>query len=212
MKNKTQRLTLSGIMIALGTVLSLIKVFELPYGGSITLFSMIPVLFLGFMFGAKWGVLCGAVYGALQGLLGATMTAAFAGQKIGGVLLVLLIDYLIAFSVLGLSGLFKNKIKNPTSAFVLGCVAAMLMRFLAHFASGIIIWGSYAEGALQSVNNSLSTAILDNFSGYALAAVYSLVYNASYMVPEILLSVFAAVILMKIKPFRRMISENANKL
>lgn len=212
MKNNTQRLTISGIMIALGTVLSFVKVFELPYGGSITLFGMVPVLLLGFMFGTRWGILCGAVFGALQALLGATMSSAFAGQNLGGVIGVLFIDYIAAFSVLGLAGLYKNKVKNPTLAFALGCFTATLLRFAAHFTSGVIIWGSYATETLQSVNNSVSTAILNNFSGIALAAVYSLVYNASYMVPEMILSVFAAVILMNLKPIRRIALENTNKM
>ncbi|MEI6577837.1 MAG: energy-coupled thiamine transporter ThiT [Eubacteriales bacterium] len=212
MNNNTQRLTVSGIMIALGTVLSFVKVFELPYGGSITLFSMVPVLLLGFMFGIRWGVLCGAVFGALQALLGATMSAAFAGQTTVGVVGVLFIDYILAFSVLGLAGIFKNRIKNSTLAFALGCFAAIFLRFAAHFTSGVIIWGSYATETLQSVDNSLSTAILNDFSGTALAAVYSIVYNASYMVPEMILSVFAAVILMNLKPIRRLALENTNKM
>jgi len=212
MNNKTQRLTVSGIMIALGTVLTLRPIFVLPYGGSITLFSMVPILMIGFMFGAKWGVLCGAVFGALQAILGATMSSAFAGQHLIGVIGVLLIDYIIAFSVLGLAGIFKNRIKNPTSAFALGCLAATFLRFIAHFTSGVIIWGSYATETLQSVDNSLSTAILNNFSGTGLAVVYSLVYNASYMVPEMILSVFAAVILMNIKPIRRIALGNTNKM
>jgi len=212
LNSKTQRLTVSGIMIALGTVLSFVQVFQLPYGGSITLFSMVPVLLLGFMFGARWGVLCGAVFGALQAILGATMSAAFAGQTTIGVVGVLMIDYIIAFSVLGLAGMFKNRIKNPTLAFALGCFAATFLRFAAHFTSGVIIWGSYATATLQSVHNSFSTAILNNFTGTALAVVYSLVYNASYMVPEMILSVFAAVILMNIKPIRRIALGNTNKM
>ena len=212
MNNKTQRLTVSGIMIALGTVLSLIKVFELPYGGSITLFSMVPVLLAGYMFGVKWGVFCGAIFGALQGLLGATMSAAFAGQRAGGVIAVLMIDYIIAFSVLGLSGVFKNKIINPSLAFPLGCVFAVFLRFCAHFISGVIIWGSYAQSTLEAVNNSVSTAILNNFTGTGLAAMYSLVYNASYMLPEMILSVLAAVILINVKPIKKIASENTNKM
>ena len=204
MANKTQRLTVSGIMIALGTVLSLITIFRLPYGGSITLFSMVPVLLVGYLFGIRWGIACGAVYGIIQGLLGATMSAAFAGQRVGGVFAVLMIDYIIAFAVLGFSGVFKHKIKNPTVAFSLGCVLASFLRFCAHFVSGVLIWGSYAQSTLEGVENSLSTAILDNFSGTGLAAMYSLVYNASYMLPETVISVFAAVIIISVKPVRRL--------
>ncbi len=204
MVNKTQRLTVSGIMIALGTVLSLITIFRLPYGGSITLFSMVPILLTGYLFGMKWGLACGGVFGVIQGLLGATMSAAFAGQRAVTVIIVLLIDYIVAFAFLGLAGVFKSKIKNPAIAFPLGCVFASFLRFCTHFVSGVLIWGSYAQSTLEAVENSLSTAILSNFTGLGLAAVYSLVYNTSYMLPETLISVFAAVIIISVKPVRRL--------
>jgi len=203
MNNKTQRLTLSGIMIGMGTVLSFIKVFELPYGGSITLFSMVPVIFLGFLYGPKWGFLCGAVYGALQGLLGATMTSAFAGQQWWGVALILLIDYLAAFSVLGLSGVFRRMVKSPVLSFAAGTLFACLLRLSAHFVSGVILFGGYAEWYFtQEGFPTFGAKVLERFSGVGLSAVYSLIYNASYMIPETVLAVIAAVILASVKPVR----------
>lgn len=204
MVNKTQRLTVSGIMIALGTVLSLITIFRLPFGGAITLFSMVPILLTGYLFGMKWGFACGAVFGVIQGLLGATMSAAFVGQRVATVIIVMLMDYIVAFAFLGLAGVFKSKIKNPAVAFPLGCVFASFLRFCTHFVSGVLIWGSYAQSTLEAVENSLSTVILNNFSGVGLAAVYSLVYNISFMLPETLISVFAAVIIISVKPVRRL--------
>ena len=79
MNNKTIRLVTSSILIALASVLSFIVVFKLPYGGSITLLSMLPIMALGYMYGAKWGMLCGIVYGVVQALLGAATSSAFAG-------------------------------------------------------------------------------------------------------------------------------------
>ncbi|NLX94285.1 MAG: hypothetical protein GXZ02_10670 [Clostridiales bacterium] len=204
MVNKTQRLTVTGIMIALGTVLSIITIFRLPYGGEITLFGMVPILLTGYLFGVKWGIASGAVFGIIQGLLGATMSGAFIGQRVSGVIAVMAIDYIIAFAVLGFSGIFKNKIIKTTPSFVLGCVFAIFLRFCAHFVSGVIIWGSYAQSTLEAVHNSLSTAILTNFTGTGLAAVYSLAYNASFMLPEMLLSVFAAVIIINVKSVSRL--------
>ena len=204
MINKTQRLTITGIMIALGTVLSIIRIFQLPFGGEITLFGMVPILLIGYLFGVKWGLASGAVFGVIQGLLGATMSGAFIGQRVSGVIAVMAIDYIFAFAVLGFSGSFKNKIKKPTASFVLGCVLGVFLRFCAHFVSGVIIWGTYAQSTLEAVNNSLSTAILSNFTGTGLAAIYSLVYNASFMLPEMLMSVFAAIIIINIKPIRRL--------
>jgi len=202
MNSPTQRLTLSGIMIGMGTVLSFIKVFELPYGGSVTLFSMVPVIFLGLMYGPKWGLLCGAVYGALQGLLGAVTSAAFAGQDTVGVLGVLFLDYIVAFAVLGLAGMFRKIQGKPVTAFALGTLAATTLRFICHFISGVIIWGGYARSTFESVDNALSRAILDRFTGMGLVLVYSAVYNASYMIPETALAVLAAFILASVRPVR----------
>ncbi len=203
MNSPTQRLTLSGVMIGMGTVLSLVKVFELPYGGSVTLFSMVPVIFLGFVYGPKWGLLCGAVFGALQGLLGATMSSAFAGQQWWGVALILLLDYLFAFSALGLSGIFRQLIGNPAASFATGTLAASLMRLACHFVSGVILFGGYAEWYFtQEGFPAFGARILERYSGIGLSAVYSLIYNASYMLPETALAVFAAVVLASVKPVR----------
>lgn len=203
MNSPTQRLTLSGIMIGMGTVLSLVKVFELPYGGSVTLFSMVPVIFLGFVYGPKWGLLCGAVFGALQGLLGATMSSAFAGQQWWGVALILLLDYLFAFSSLGLSGIFRRLIRNPAASFAAGTLAASLMRLACHFVSGVILFGGYAEWYFtQEGFPAFGARILEKYSGIGLSAIYSLIYNASYMLPETALAVFAAVVLASVKPVR----------
>ena len=69
-----QKVVVSGVFIALATVLSLVVIFKLPYGGSITLLSMLPVMILGYMYGIKWGILCGLVYGIVQAMLGASMS------------------------------------------------------------------------------------------------------------------------------------------
>lgn len=203
----TLRLVTSGIFIALATVLSLIVIFKLPYGGSITLLSMLPIMVLGYMYGIKWGLLCGTVYGVVQALLGASMSSAFAGLSGFYVFLMALIDYLIAFAVLGTSGMFKGRIKNHTIAFVGGSIVAGLLRLLAHFSSGVILWGSYAEwffGA-DNMNNAFGNTVLNNFSGIGLAIIYSIVYNGSYMIPEIIITVIGIIIIMKIKPLRKQI-------
>ena len=204
MNNKTIRLVTSSILIALASVLSFIVVFKLPYGGSITLLSMLPIMALGYMYGAKWGMLCGVVYGVVQALLGAATSSAFAGLTGVSVLFMIILDYIIAFAVLGLAGVFKNKIKNPVVSISLGCVFAGLLRFSAHFLSGFILWGSYAQyyfGA-ENMNNSFGYAVLENFNGTALAALYSLIYNASYMLPEIIITVIGFILISKIKPIK----------
>lgn len=205
MKNvskNTLRLVTSGIFIGLGTVLSMIKVFALPFGGSVTLFSMVPLLILSYMYGVRWGLLSATVYGVLQMILGATMSQAFAGLDGLSVLIMALLDYIIAYVVIGLSGMLKGKLKNDTVAFSLGATVAILLRLVCHFLSGWILWGSYAESYFAEMNNGFSNAVLANLDGQVLASFYSLVYNASYMIPELVMSVIAIVVLMSVKPVR----------
>ncbi len=204
-RTKTLRLVTSGVLIGLATVLSVIKVFALPFGGSVTLFSMVPLLVLGYMYGVRWGLLCGTVYGVLQMLLGATMSQAFAGLEGWTVIVMALLDYIVAYVVIGLSGMFKGKIKNDTVAFSLGAVVSILLRLVCHFLSGWILWGSYASSYFEDMNNSFGSFMLSSFDGQLLASMYSLVYNASYMLPELVMSVIGIVALMSVKVLRERI-------
>ena len=204
-KRKTLRLVTSSVCLALATVMSMIKVFELPFGGSVTLFSMVPILIISYMYSVRWGLLCGGVYGVLQMVLGATTTQAFAGLTGWSVPVMALLDYIVAFVVLGFAGIFKNKIKNHTLALSVGSALAIVLRLVCHFFSGWILWGSYASSYFEEMNSSFSSFILSTFSGQALSAMYSLVYNASYMLPELVLSIVAVVVLMSVKPLKEKI-------
>ena len=215
MNSKTKRLTTTGVLIALGAILSFIKVYELPYGGSITLASMVPVIILGYKYGVKWGLFSGFVFSLIQAVLGATASQAFAGmydpenatKSVVNIILMALLDYIVAFTVLGLSGIFKGKVKNDTVAIALGGAVAVLLRLCAHFLSGWILWGSYAEWFFTDVmNNSFGQGILSKYSGQTLAVIYSGVYNASYMLPELAVTVVAILALMAIKPLRKYIT------
>ncbi len=219
MNKKTKKMVTTGVLIALGTIFSMIKVFALPYGGSITLFGMVPVLILGYKYGVKWGAVSALIYSVLQAILGATASQAFAGmydpenaaKSVLNILLMALLDYIIAFTVLGLAGMFKGKIKNDVAAITAGSTVAVLLRLVAHFFSGWILWGSYAEWFFTDVmNNSFGQSILQNLSGQTLAIVYSIVYNSSYMLPELAVTLVGIVALMAVKPLRKLIvDENA---
>ncbi|MCR4615602.1 MAG: energy-coupled thiamine transporter ThiT [Clostridiales bacterium] len=198
MQPKNLRLAVGGVMVAAAIILSMIKVYELPYGGSITLCSMLPVMLIGYMYGIRFGMLCGLVDGVIQAIMG-TATQAFAGQKWWGVLLILLLDYIVAFSVLGLGGLFSKKIKNPRLSFASGIVVAGLARLAAHFVSGVILFGQWAEWYFtQDGFPKFGGTILANFSGWKLSAIYSAIYNLSYMLPEIIISAVVGVILISV--------------
>lgn len=219
MNSKTKKIVTTGVLIALGTILSMIKVYDLPYGGSITLFGMVPIVVLGYKYGVKHGILSGLIYSVIQALLGATMSQAFAGmydkenavKSVVNIVLMAFLDYIVAFTVLGLSGMFKSKIKNQYASILVGSGVVVLLRLAAHFLSGWILWGSYAEWFFTDVmNNSLGQSILANLSGQTLAVVYSLIYNASYMLPELVVTLVGVAAIMAVPPLRKQIvNENA---
>lgn len=142
-------------MIALAAILSFIKVFALPQGGSVTAGSMVPIILFALVWGGRDGMLAGLVYGLLQFLL----------DGIAIHVLSILIDYLLAFSLLGVAGFFG---KNRTQA-LLGTILAVFLRFLASFFSGWLIFGSYAPAGQSP-------------------ALYSFIYNASYLLPELIIT------------------------
>ena len=112
MNQNTKKLTVCAVMAALSIALSFVKVFEMPFGGSITLFSMVPVMFAGYAYGAKWGLGTGLVLGIVQCISGAANSLAYLTDNIPNFILCLLFDYLVAFAVLGLAGIFKKKIHD----------------------------------------------------------------------------------------------------
>lgn len=199
-KSNTKVIAVCSIMTALSVILSFIKIFDLPYGGSITFFSMLPVMFAGYAYGPKWGMVSGAVMGVIQCIAGAGTSLAYLTDDMLSFILCLLFDFIVAFSVLGLSGVFKNRIKKPRLSFTLGVVFAGLLRLLCHFITGWYVWGSYAADTLLGSGTKTGAFIVERFSGQALAAVYSIVYNSSYMIPEIIITAIGAAVLISVKP------------
>lgn len=175
-KEKIRRLAESSIMLALSTILAEFAVFKLPYGGSVTLFSQLPLVVISYRYGVKWGAFTGLVMAGIQMIFGLENFSYVSG--IWAYLILIFADYIVAFGVLGLGGMFKNKIKNQSISLTLGSVVVSLVRFLCHFISGVTIWSGYAEGT----------------SVWA----YSLTYNASYMVPELIITAVGAAVIASI--------------
>lgn len=182
---RTFNLVLAGIMIAMGTVLGFVKPFELPYGGAITLCSMLPVMFFSYRCGLKWGLSAGLVFSVLQLLFGLDALKGISAMMVVGSIF---LDYILAFTVLGLAGMFRGKIKNDAVAFTLGSFVSMMLRYFCSFLSGWVLWASFNETADMQGFIATFFPALGNLSGTALAVVYSLVYNGSYMIPEIILT------------------------
>ena len=207
-KFNTQRLTTSAAMLALAVILAmvcaLIPFLNLPFGGGFTIASMLPIVIVSYMYGIKWGMFTSAVYSVLQIVMdrylgkGSTIMALFMPNSddfmgYTAAVAILIIDYIIAYSVLGLGGIFRKKIKNKTLALSLGVVLALSLRYIAHIASGFIFYGAWAEWFFSQENfYSIGGWILNSFSGKGLALVYSVFYNGLYMIPEIIITTVAA--------------------
>ena len=179
MKLNTRRLVESAIMLAVATLLSVLS-FQGPWalGGSITVCSMLPLVFIAHRYGTRWGVFTAFVYSVLQLILGMN-NVAYASNFVMAVGIIFL-DYILAFTVIGFAASFNKVISNRQAAIVVGIVVTFLARFFCHFLSGWIIW----------------EALWPNELGWA-APLWSLAYNGSYMLPEIIISSAAALLLFK---------------
>ena len=181
MQNKKTTILVEGaLMIALATVLSFIRVIKLPWGGSITLLSMLPIVLFSIRRGVKAGLgvsflfsLVQFIQGIMDGLFGWGLTP-------GSLIACILLDYLLAFTVLGLAGLFRTK---GVGGWISGIALAVLLRFVMHFLSGVVIWKSFGQlwGDFFTENTVL----------------YSLLYNGAYMLPEMIFTIIGAVALLK---------------
>lgn len=182
---KNFRLVFSGLMVAIATVLSLFK-FELPFGGSITIFSLVPLVLVAQMYGLGWGFLAATVYGFIQMVLGLDNFAYVSGPA--AYAMVFLFDYVLAFSMMGLSAVTR-KIQSRSVAAGLGALLGCLLRFLCHFISGCTVWREYAQGweAPAFISDGLLSPAL-------LPYTYSFTYNCIYMVPETILTVIGSAI------------------
>jgi thiamine transporter len=170
--NKSIRLTESAIMIAVAFVLSMMAIARMPFGGSITAFSMLPVALIAFRYKTAWGLFAGFTFAVLQLTMGLTnlqwATSATA------VIAIILLDYIVAYVVVGISGIFRGKIKDNGTAFAFGSLFACVLRYISHVVVGYFVWAPMLDPAPDNL------------------IIYSIIYNAAYMVPETLLMVVGA--------------------
>ncbi|MBQ7144964.1 MAG: energy-coupled thiamine transporter ThiT [Oscillospiraceae bacterium] len=183
MKTNTRRLVETAILIALGTVLSLFKL-DMPMGGGLTVCSMLPLILLSHRWGWRWGLVSAGVYSVLQLLLGLDNVGYAAAGGLGMALGCLFLDYILAYLVIGFSGVFEGPVRDKRAAMAVGIAVTFFARFLCHFVTGVWIWD----------------ALWPNEFGMA-AIPYSAAYNGWYMAGELVLTEGAAMLLYK--PLRR---------
>ena len=177
----SQKLTESALLITFSTILSVLKIAELPYGGSITFASMLPLTIVAYRYGFPWGLLTGFVYSLIQLLLGLN-TLSYATSFVAAIAIIVL-DYLFAFMTTSLGAMFR-KVKTESTAVALAAFTVCLSRYIFHVISGCTVWA----GLSIPTNDAL---------------IYSLVYNATYMVPETIVTVVAAIYIGSMFDFRK---------
>lgn len=219
MKSKIniRRLVLTSMLLALATALAFacayIPFLNLPFGGGFTVASMLPIVIIAYMYGTRWGLVSAAVYSFIQLAFGAFTGGGYVISLFtvgsddfmgyGAAVWICLIDYIIAYTLLGFGGIFRNKLKKAP-ALVLGTVVALSLRYLAHIVSGYIFFGAWADWFFsQEGFYKIGETILSTFSGNLLGIIYSIFYNGLYMIPEIVITAVAAGIVSAIPQIKK---------
>ena len=174
MKNSiTRKLCEGAMMVAFAQILSMLKIYELPQGGSITL-AMLPIILFAVRWGLGGGLLSASVFGLLQLIFDGAY--AWGWQSMVG-------DYLLAFAVPGLAGLARGRKHSMVWGTLIGCGA----RFLVHWAVGATVWAEYMPE--EFFNMTMSSPWF-----------YSALYNGSYMLPCTVLTLVVGLLLYRYVP------------
>lgn len=179
-RNLTKRIVESSVLIAFATVLSMLKLVDLPYGGSVTAASMLPIAIIAYRHGVGMGLASGLVYATIQQLLGLNTLSYATSWK--AVVAIIILDYIVAFTVVGFAGIAKGKLssvipqapKRQSAELGIGVVFVCILRYVCHTVTGATVWAGL------SIPNEA-------------ALIYSLGYNATYMIPETIVTALAAV-------------------
>ena len=217
MSTKTKRITESAMLLAIAIVLELIAKMFIPeqtFGGQITIVSMLPVVLIAYRHGVKWGLVASFTYALLEMAIGMkTVSAAFLpgyfgdGTMILNAIIMCLLDYIVAYSLLCLGGVFRNSIKKPGVSLMCGSLVALGARYLAHVASGYILFSGWAEWYFtQEGFPAWGSELVQALSPEMLGLTYSAVYNGMYMVPEMVFTAIAAVLIARIPGIVKKIS------
>ena len=191
--SRTRILAESAIMIALATVLSMLKIWESPYGGAVTVLSMVPIIVLSLRRGPAVGLTAGLAHSLIQLLLGLNNVAWVPTPM--GIAICILTDYILPFTLLGLGGIFRsvrftgNKNTDLFISAALGALLVTTVRYLSHIISGVVVWYEldlewYADDP---------THIVNLYGPW----MFSIIYNGIYMVPEIITTVIGTPLLSK---------------
>ena len=180
MSNKlTRKLTESALFIAIATVLSLLKI-DLPFGGGVTIVSMLPLILISHRWGWKWGVLTAFVYSLIQLMMGLDNVGYATGFVMA--LGVILLDYVVAYTVIGFSGMFDGPCGKTRASVAVGIAVTFCLRFVCHLITGAWIWGEWMP---ETFMNMTMTG----------PWLYSFLYNGWYMLAELVITEIVAMLI-----------------
>lgn len=189
--SRTAILVESALMVALAYVLSFIKVFQMPLGGSVTLFSTLPLIMLSLRHNIKWSLGASAVFGLLQALQG--LDYIFIPKTVFGVVMCFLLDYFLAYFCIGFTGPIARRFKNGTLGLAVGVIATGLLRFVCSYLSGLLIWGA-PDGWSSTVSH------------------WSFIYNGSWCGPEVAIVLVAALLLSRVPQLQMLPEQRRGKV
>ena len=188
-KKNLLKLTECAIMLALATVLSFIKIIQMPMGGSVTLCSMLPIMLIGIKYGNLTGFSVGFMYSLIQLVMDLPGGNVFYVSMSADVAIIIaLFDYVVPFTGLGFAGTFR-KVKTGKMLMLgayVGVAVTIIIRFICHFITGFTVWGQWAPEGMNKY-------------------YYSLMYNGTYLLPELGITLVVAIILLQTPQIRRLI-------
>ena len=178
------------IMVGLAFALSWVILWKMPMGGSVTLASMLPIMLIGIKYGPKIGLGTAFVYSLTQLAQAVMQCDVFIYCNTAFIVVVCaLFDYVVPFTVLGLSGVAAKKTK--IGAYI-GMVAVTVVRFVCHFVTGVFIWGQWAPEGVGKV-------------------IYSIGYNGGFLLPDLAICIAVAIPLLQVKQMRKLLGLTDSK-
>ena len=171
-------------MVALAFALSWVKLWQMPLGGSVTLCSMLPIMFIAIKHGGVIGFATAFVYSLTQyaqGLIEGDVSAV--SMSIGVFIVASLFDYIIPYVCLGAAGTFRKK---GDVGVILGMCLALLLRLCCHYITGVTIWSQWTP---------------DGWSAW----IYSAAYNGGYLIPDFAITLVVAIFMLKQKQVRKLV-------
>lgn len=184
--SQTQILVEAALMLALSLVLSIIPFFSMPQGGSVSLCSCVPLVIMSLRHNAKWGLGTAAAFGFIKMFLG--LQNVFLLKTLGPMVLCALLDYVLAYTFVGLSGIIAKRFKNITLGIVVGVFVSACLRLLCSFLSGVLLFSAYAPAGTP-------------------VWIYSLLYNIPWCFVDSGLTLIATLAICKI-PFLNIIPKD----